>query len=145
MDTLSPSPVCVRVLGGFELIGAGGDSLTLSGRKSRALVALLALPPGLGWSRERLTAVLWGDREEELARGSLRQALAELRRLLGDQALVTDRDTVAFDPAAVTIDAAEFCALCAASQWEQAALLYRGDLLSGVSLPNGAFADCLLV
>ena len=88
MDTLSPSPVCVRVLGGFELIGAGGDSLTLPGRKLRALVALLALPPALGWSRERLTAVLWGDREEELARGSLRQALAELRRLLGDGVLV---------------------------------------------------------
>jgi adenylate cyclase len=145
MDTLSPSPVCVRVLGGFELIGAGGDNLTLSGRKLRALVALLALPPSLGWSRERLTAVLWGDREEELARGSLRQALAELRRLLGDGALVTDRDTVAFDPAAVTVDAAEFCALCAGSQWDRATLLYRGDLLSGVSLPNGAFADWLLV
>ena len=145
MDTLSPSPVCVRVLGGFELIGAGGGGLTLPGRKLRALVALLALPPSLGWSRERLTAVLWGDREEELARGSLRQALAELRRLLGDGALVTDRETVAFDPASVTVDAAEFCALCAASQWERAALVYRGDLLSGVSLPNGAFADWLLV
>src|SRR5688572_15466485 len=145
MDTLSPLPVCVRVLGGFELIGASGDSLTLSGKKLRALVALLALPPALGWSRERLTAVLWGDRDEELARGSLRQALAELRRLLGDGALVTDRDTVAFDPAAVAVDAAEFCALCAASQWDRAAPLYRGDLMMGVSLPNGAFADWLLV
>ena len=145
MDTLSPLPVCVRVLGGFELIGAGGDSLTLPGRKLRALVALLALPPELGWSRERLTAVLWGDREEELARGSLRQAVAELRRLFGDGVLMADRDTVAFDPAAVSVDAAEFCALCAAGQWEQAAPLYRGDLLSGVSLPNGAFADWLLV
>ena len=145
MDTLSPLPVCVRVLGGFELIGAGGDSLTLPGKKLRALVALLALPPSLGWSRERLTAMLWGDREEELARGSLRQALAELRRVLGDGALIADRDTVAFDPATVTVDAAEFCALCAASQWERAALAYRGDLLAGVSLPNGAFADWLLV
>lgn len=145
MDTLSPSPVCVRVLGGFELIGAGGDGLTLSGKKLRALVALLALPPSLGWPREQLTALLWGDRDEELARGSLRQALAELRRLIGDDALVADRDTVAFDPASVTIDAAEFCTLCAASQWERAALLYRGDLLAGVSVPDGAFADWLLV
>lgn len=145
MDTLSPSTVYVRVLGGFELIGAGGGSLTLPGKKLRALVALLALPPCLGWSREQLTAVLWGDRDEELARGSLRQALAELRRLLGDGVLVTDRDTVVFDPAAVTVDAAEFCALCAASQWERAAALYGGDLLSGVSLPDGAFADWLLV
>src|SRR4029450_12913196 len=126
MDTLSPSPVCVRVLGGFELIGAGGGGLTLPGKKLRALVALLALPPSLGWSRERLTEVLWGDREEELARGSLRQALAELRRLLGDGALVTDRETVAFDPAAVTVDAAEFCALWAASQWGGGAVVCGG-------------------
>ncbi|HEV8391957.1 MAG TPA: BTAD domain-containing putative transcriptional regulator, partial [Dongiaceae bacterium] len=144
MDTLSPSPVCVRVLGGFELSGAGAD-LSLSGKKLRALVALLALPPSLGWSREQLTALLWGDRDEELARGSLRQALAELRRLLGDAALVTDRETVAFDPAHVTIDAVEFGALSAASQWDRAAALYCGDLLAGVSLPDGGFADWLLV
>ena len=145
MDTLSPSPVCVRVLGGFELIGADGGSLALSGRKLRALVALLALPPSLGWSREQLTALLWGDRDEELARGSLRQALAELRRLIGDAPLVADRETVALDPAAVTIDAVEFAALSAGGQWDRAAALYRGDLLAGVSLPNGAFADWLLV
>jgi len=145
MDMLSPSPVCVRVLGGFELIGAGGDDLTLSGKKLRALVALLALPPSLGWSREQLTALLWGDRDEELARGSLRQALAELRRLLGEGALLADRETVAFDPAAIRIDAVEFGALSAASQWDRAAALYRGDLLTGVSLPNGGFADWLLV
>jgi TolB-like protein/DNA-binding SARP family transcriptional activator len=145
MDTLSSSPVCVRVLGGFELIGAGGGELTLSGKKLRALVALLALPPGLGWSREQLTALLWGDRDEELARGSLRQALAELRRLLGDAALIADRETVGFDRGALTVDAAEFAALSAAGRWDQAAALYRGDLLSGVSLPNGAFADWLLV
>lgn len=145
MDTLSPSPVCVRVLGGFELIGADGGSLALSGRKLRALVALLALPPSLGWSREQLTALLWGDRDEELARGSLRQALAELRRLIGDAPLVADRETVALDSAAVTIDAVEFAGLSAAGQWDRAAALYRGDLLAGVSLPNGAFADWLLV
>ena len=145
MDTLSPSPVLVRVLGGFELIGADGGDLTLSGKKLRALVALLALPPSHGWSREQLTALLWGDRDEELARGSLRQALAELRRLLGEAALVADRETVAFDPAYVRIDAVEFGELGAASQWDRAAALYRGDLLTGVTLPNGAFADWLLV
>lgn len=145
MDTLSPSPVCVRVLGGFALVGAGGGDLTLSGKKLRALVALLALPPRIGWSREQLTALLWGDREEELARGSLRQALAELRRLFGDAAVMADREMVAFDPAIVTTDAGEFAALSAAEEWDRAAALYRGDLLTGVGLPNGAFADWLLV
>jgi adenylate cyclase len=139
------SPVFVRVLGGFELHGAQGGELSVSGRKLRALVALLSLPPSLGWSREQLTALLWGEREDELARGSLRQALAELRRTLGDTALLTDRDTVAFDPVALNVDAAEFGRLSTAGDWESAAALYRGDLLTGVSLPNGAFADWLLV
>jgi TolB-like protein/DNA-binding SARP family transcriptional activator/Tfp pilus assembly protein PilF len=144
MDMPAPSPVSVRVLGGFELNGAGGE-VTLAGRKLRALVALLALPPSLGWSREQLTALLWGDRDEELGRGSLRQALAELRRVLGEQALLVDRDTVAFDRHAVRIDAAEFTALSKEENWEKAATLYRGDLLAGVSLPNGSFADWLQV
>ncbi|MGH6892880.1 MAG: BTAD domain-containing putative transcriptional regulator [Dongiaceae bacterium] len=143
MDTPISSPVCVRVLGGFEL--SGGGDLTLSGKKLRALVALLALAPHAGWSRERLTELLWGDRDEEQARGSLRQALAELRRILGDSALLADRETVALDPAALRVDAVEFAALYAAGAWEEAAALYRGDLLDGVSLPDAGFADWLLV
>jgi adenylate cyclase len=139
------SPVCVRVLGGFELSGTGGADLTLPGRKLRALAALLALPPSLGWSREQLTALLWGDRDDELARGSLRQALAELRRVLGESALLADRETVALDPAAVQVDAAEFAALTKNGAWAEAAALYRGDLLDGVSLPDGAFSEWLLV
>jgi DNA-binding SARP family transcriptional activator len=84
MDTPTLPPLRVRLLGGFELTGADGGDLTLPRKKLRALVALLALAPAAGWPRERLTALLWGDRDEEQARGSLPQALAELRRILGD-------------------------------------------------------------
>ncbi len=133
------------MLGGFELHGADGGDLTPPGKKLRALVALLALAPAAGWPRERLTALLWGDRDEEQARGSLRQALAELRRILGDSILLTDREMAAFDPAAARADAVEFAHLAAAGDLEQAAGLYRGDLLDGVSLPDAGFADWLLV
>ncbi|MGH6891237.1 MAG: BTAD domain-containing putative transcriptional regulator, partial [Dongiaceae bacterium] len=145
MDTLTSSPLRVHVLGGFELSGADGHDLTPPGRKLRALIAVLALAPAAGWSREQLTALLWGDRDEEQARGSLRQALAELRRIVGDSALLTDRETAAFDPAALRADAVEFARLAAAGEWEQAAALYRGELLDGVSLPDAGFADWLLV
>ncbi len=133
------------MLGGFELRGADGGDLTPPGKKLRALVALLALAPAAGWPRERLTALLWGDRDEEQARGSLRQALAELRRILGDSVLLTDREMAAFDPAAARADVVEFAHLAAAGDLEQAAELYRGDLLDGVSLPDAGFADWLLV
>src|SRR5262245_2979526 len=85
------SPLRLRVLGGFQLTGADDTDLSPPGKKLRALIALLALAPDAGWPRERLTAFLWGDRDEEQARGSLRQALAELRRSLGDETIEADR------------------------------------------------------
>jgi TolB-like protein/DNA-binding SARP family transcriptional activator/Tfp pilus assembly protein PilF len=145
MDTPVLTSVRVRVLGGFELRGEGGGDLTPTNKKLRALVAVLALARGAGWPRERLTSLLWGDRDEEQARGSLRQALAELRRLLGDGAVRADRATVALDPAALCVDAVEFTELVAAGAWERAAVLYRGDLLDGVVLPDDGFADWLLI
>jgi TolB-like protein/DNA-binding SARP family transcriptional activator len=145
MDTLSRPQLLVRMLGGFELTSADGADLTPPGRKLRALVALLALAPAAGWSREQLTALLWGDRDDEQARASLRQALAELRRILGVRALQTDREMAAFDPAIVGVDAVELARLAAAGELEQAAALYRGELLDGLSLPNSGFADWLLV
>ena len=145
MDTPTGLRLRVRVLGGFELASADGGDLTPPRRKLRALVALLALAPAAGWSREQLTALLWDGRDEEQARGSLRQALAELRRLLGASALLADREVAAFDPAVVSVDAVELARLAAAGQLEQAAALYRGELLEGVSLPDSAFADWLLV
>lgn len=133
------------MLGGFELTGADGGCLMLPRKKLRALVALMALAPPAGWPRERLMALLWRGRDEEQARGSLRRGLAELRRILGDAILLTDRETAAFDPKAVNADAVEFARLAAAERWEQAAALYRGDLLDRISLPDAEFADWLLV
>jgi DNA-binding SARP family transcriptional activator/TolB-like protein len=145
MDELASSPLRLRVLGGFQLTGADGADLSPPGKKLRALIALLALAPAGGWSRERLTAFLWGDRDEEQARGSLRQALAELRRSLGESALQSDRDTVAFDPSAIYVDAREFAELATAGEAAKADALYNGDLLDGVSLPDAEFADWLLI
>ena len=145
MDTMASSRLRVRLLGGFELRGADGNDLTPPRKMLRALVALLALAPTTGWSREQLTAFLWGDRDDEQARGSLRQALAELRRFIGESVLLTDRETVSFASAKVCIDAVEFADLSAAGRLEEAAALYRGDLLEGMDLPGSGFADWLAV
>lgn len=62
-------------------------------RKARALLAILATSPDRVASRERLISLLWSDRGEEQARASLRQALAELRRLpYADHVLISRRD-----------------------------------------------------
>ena len=50
--------------------------------------------------------MLWGDRDAEQARASLRQALAEVRRIMGE-AVHFDRpgNTGILDPMAVSVDA----------------------------------------
>ena len=141
----------IELLGGFSARLGGGEALALKGRKAQALLACLALEPGEAHARDRLTGLLWGDRGEEQARGSLRQALAELRRALGaanGDLLIATRDTVALDGRAVASDVAEFARLAAAETPAAAAratALYRGDLLDGMEIPDAAFQDWLAV
>jgi DNA-binding SARP family transcriptional activator/TolB-like protein len=59
-------------------MGAFAAAAPLS-RKARALLAYLALNPDTAVPRERLCGLLWSERGEEQARGSLRQCLQELR------------------------------------------------------------------
>ncbi len=106
---LSPNTLKLRILGGFELQSGRGPDGTTSGRKVRALLTCLALSPGISWPRERLMALLWSNRAEEQARASLRQALTELRQVLGEPSpLRTEQDKVSLDSAAITVDAVEF-------------------------------------
>jgi DNA-binding SARP family transcriptional activator len=81
-----------RLFGPFRFEMADGASLDAVGRKTRAMLAYLLLAGRDPVSRETLAGLLWGDRREEQARGSLRYALHEVRRLtLGDAPLLTVR------------------------------------------------------
>jgi TolB-like protein/Tfp pilus assembly protein PilF len=140
----SPNPLRIRLLGGFELASACGRDVPLPGRKVRALMACLALSPGKPWPREKLMALLWSDRGEEQARASLRQALAELRRALGEPSpLRTEHDAVSLAPAMIAVDAPEFERLAEAGQSVEAATLYRGQLLDSHGVRDDAFEDWL--
>lgn len=83
-----------------------GADLRPRGRKARALLAYLALHPGKPVSRERLTGLLWGDRAEEQARASLRQAIFELKAFTSAprKLLAVDRDHLTLDPAGLVTD-----------------------------------------
>ena len=134
------------LLGRFALCGRDGGDATPAARKVRALLACLALSPGAVWPREKLTALLWSDRGEEQARASLRVALAELRRALGEPSPVRTRsDAVSLDPAMISVDAVEFGRLAKVGRLEEAGALYRGDLLDGHGVRDPAFEDWLLV
>src|SRR6185312_6856509 len=100
-----------------------------------------------GHSRERLAGLLWSEHGERQARDSLKQALVRLRRCLGG-VLRTDRQSIAFDRAAVEIDVLAFERLVregTLASLAEATALYRGDLLEGVTIRDPAFEDWLSV
>src|SRR5262249_52161491 len=134
------------LLGGFALHAADGSKPALPTRKDKLLLAYLALSAGRPQSRERLAALLWGDRAEAQARDSLKQSLAGLRqafRQAGVDPLRTDRETVTFDPAGIEIDAIEFPRLAGQpTSCNKALALYGGDLLEGVDV-SAEFAEWL--
>src|SRR3712207_5756605 len=73
----------IEVLGGFSARTECGRSIAFAIRKAQALLAFLALAPGYPHARASLHGLLWGEREEEQARGSLRYALTDIRKGLG--------------------------------------------------------------
>jgi TolB-like protein/DNA-binding SARP family transcriptional activator len=113
--------VRLRCWGDFALADCEtGADLRPRGRKARALLAYLALHPGKPVSRERLTGLLWGDRAEEQARASLRQAILELKPVSngGRNAVSIERDHLELKAAALVTDIEEMRAVAASANYE---------------------------
>ncbi|MDP1699372.1 MAG: BTAD domain-containing putative transcriptional regulator [Aestuariivirga sp.] len=137
----------LTMLGGFALTSGDGNNIALPTRKDRLLLGYLSLNAGQTLPREKLYGLLWADREEAQARGSLRQSLAALRDAFhsaGLNPLKSDRDSVTLEPTGMEIDALEFARLAAdAVSLDQAVLLYRGELLAGIEPPSPEFEHWL--
>lgn len=82
----------VRLLGRLGVESGDGTLRTPASRPARELLAWLALHPGMH-QRLALASRFWPDVLESSARASLRTALHELRRDLGD-VVVADREAV---------------------------------------------------
>ena len=67
--------------GALILRDADGEPLGPLGRKARAILAYLVTYAGEHVGRDRIVELLWADRGEAQARGSLRQSLFEVRRV----------------------------------------------------------------
>jgi len=105
-------------------------------KKSKILLAYLALQQGKPTSREKLAHLLWSDRNTKQARASLRQALSELRQVLAQiqpTSLVTNSINIALEPSITNVDVIRFCHLFSLND-EQ-------SLQSAADLYNGAFFD----
>src|SRR5215813_13431456 len=138
------------LLGEFQA-RAAGVPVDVPGRKERALLAVLALPPGQRHSRNKLAGLLWSGRGDRQAHDSLKSALSRLKDAFGSLhplPIVSERECVSLDREKVAVDVAVFEQLIGEGTPEsiaQATALYRGDLLEGLDVRDPAFEEWLLI
>lgn len=137
----------LTMLGGFEACDQSGRRIEVGSTNAALMLARLALRPGEAQSREKFMALLWSDRGESQARGSLRHALWTLRRAVAGLEpcpLVIEGETLALDPAAVDTDVLALersAADGSADALRTAVALYRGDFLEGIRIRDRVFEE----
>src|SRR5215216_3561131 len=115
------------LFGSFEL-KVKDRTVHLPTRKTESILAYLALHHSVQ-NREKIASMFWGDSPDELARRSLRTALSALRKELGDDFLITDRETIQLNPQfPLWVDVLEMEKQATADSAIELDL-YRGDLL----------------
>jgi DNA-binding SARP family transcriptional activator len=107
--------------------------------KRLALLVYLVLHSPQFCRRDTLVSLFWPELDHTHARGALRQAVCGLRRLLGEEAVVTNgEEEVGVASKSLWCDAAAFEAEALAGRWVEALELYRGDFLAGVFVNDAA-------
>jgi TolB-like protein/Tfp pilus assembly protein PilF len=135
----------LKMLGGFAVRDGTETELSLRTRKTRALLAYLAVNADKPQPRERLMALLWSDRSEQQARQSLNQALVSIRHLADGGAaplIESDRVQVTLRGEVLRSDVAQFRSAIA-SDPATAAAIYDGLFLDGMAAPDPAFEEWL--
>lgn len=140
-----PGRLRLNILGPAEA-RLDGLSVHLTGRQ-RALLVMLALAGGHVVSVARLAEGLW-ENESPTAPARIRALVAEVRRALGDAALVrTTAPGYRFDAALISVDSADFARTVeqaraswsaggireAARLYDEALALWRGPALGGAA------------
>jgi len=140
----------IRVLGGLEVVRDGVPATLPPSRKTRALLAYLALARGRH-RREQLCEMFWDVPDDP--RGSLRWSLSKIRRIVDETSvprLLADRQSVELRTESIDVDflAAQACAGLTGAATQDlvgAAKSFRGPLLSDLDLPeNSGFHTWLL-
>lgn len=134
----------IKLLGQVEVSRAEAR-VELPAKKTLALLAVLALRPGVPFEREWLASLLWPCVAEAQARTSLRQALGHLRKALGSELIGGGVDRVHLEPSLVRVDTAEVEAVLQQPPTERERLteLFRGALLEGFPAIEQPFSDWL--
>jgi DNA-binding SARP family transcriptional activator/TolB-like protein len=133
----------VTMFGPLTARGTDGDHLLPRVRKTRALLAILALAAPQPVSRADIIALLWSRRDLPQARGSLRQATHELRIALGRVSFLLRAEAahLALSDDGLQVDAREI--LMATPAHPDALALWRGEMLAELIGLDPAFDQWL--
>lgn len=147
-------------LGTFQAFLDGAPLTRFESNKVRALLAYLAVEANRPHSRDALATLLWPDWTQQQALYYLRNALSDLRGLLGDRQattpfFITSSIALQFNPSSVYwMDVMEFQRLSAPQNSTepihlenciQAIDLYRGDFLEGLAIESTPFEEWVLL
>ncbi len=134
-------PIRIGLFGQF-FAEIDGVKVTVPGRKCQALLAYLAAKQGQYVSRDTLCGLIWGDRGDEQARASLRQALAVIRKSFGkvaDDVLVSSNSSIGIRLDVVTVDTCIFTAAIAGGNVAAAIAVCVGGFLDGFGAVDPEF------
>jgi len=124
----------IRTLGGLRQTTDGGGRPPR--RKPLALLTYVARRGPRPVTRVELATLFWGERGEDRARQSLRQALLELKQVLGDNVDV-DADAVRVGGDAVELDVVAFERDLAEGRVQDAVGRWAGDFFEGAEDVGG--------
>jgi DNA-binding SARP family transcriptional activator len=146
--TSAPAEIAFRLLGPLE-VEVGGAALPLGGQKQRALLALLLIHAGEVVPTDRIVDELWSERPPKTATTSLQNFVAQLRKVLPADLLVTRSPGYLLRVSSDLIDAGRFEQLVRKARAEDAAgraatLREALDLWRGSPLADFAYEQFAL-
>jgi TolB-like protein/Tfp pilus assembly protein PilF len=127
----------IQLMGAIEVPVQPGCPSMESRPKTIALIAWLIAHADDGpKQRNEITSVFWPEVPDAQARNSLRQHLHQVRKALGDDALVKRGDAIAFSYEAIPSDLAELDVALRHGDDLAALQAYRGELMHGIALQH---------
>jgi predicted ATPase/DNA-binding SARP family transcriptional activator len=155
----------ISLLGPFKAEVDGEPVRSFRSTKVRALLAYLAVESQRPWTRSMLGDLLWPDLPDKEAQSNLRNAISNLRQVIGDRQrdspfLLVSQGTLQYNQTTTTwLDVKAFMDLVTtASQAEgsvhykdnidhlkRALALYRGDFMEGFSITSAPFEEWVLL
>ena len=138
-------PFRLLLLGRVQLLGPSGP-VELPNKKLAGLLAYLACAAPPPQPREKLSALFWGSHFDTQAKQNLRQTVFRLRKLLGQEALLSTGELIGLEAGVLSCDVVELQSLIKEGTRDAlaaAADLYQDRFLADVAIPEEAWNDWL--